>query len=276
MTHVPFKVEAVPAPPGSADHVAAAEAVLRNHFDQHASMKVTASATNALPESVLVDEELTVENVLAHLAWQRSSRPRDVMFRGLSDPWVLVITVSLTSLLTTFVSEAAKDAYLGCKRLFANLSRPRGEGSPIPVRVQDTDSPTELCVRSRSGRELPDQAWQELVAIRLEAPPQNCIRRTLVWNDTSSLIARARTLIETKEADGHISLDALLTVQGDADASEHDHWVLETEILLEPSQPSARPGRRWLRRPREAQDKPKSFTLERVWRAQERRWVLPR
>jgi hypothetical protein len=277
MSDVPFKVEVDPATPGSADYVAAAEAILRDHFDQHPLPTAAAEATS---ESATLDEELTPENVLAHLVWQRS-HPEHVEFRGLSEPWTLVITLSLAPFLAGFLGE-------GGKRLFNKLLHLRGGAEPTPVIIRDADTGTEVYVQSRLKQELSDQAWRELVKIALPKPPKSqwkFTRRAIVWNDMASFAANAGVSFGINEAGGQISGEALFAVEDDAGESGHDQWVLDLDIEVTAeanSQEDAPSGRRWFRRPPkpknepEAKDEPKILTLKFKWRAQKRRWVLPR
>jgi hypothetical protein len=276
MSKVPFKVEGVPASGGGADYVAAAEAILRDHFEQHHLPPVMASPASATSVHAALNEELTTENVLAHLAWQRSSQPAGPVFLGPFDPWILVVTLALAPFLGGFLGEAGKDAYLECKRLFARLSRPKGGAEPIPVYVLDADSGVELHLRSRYKRGLPDRAWNELVAIELPSRfPRKCTGKALVWDDTWSFMFKARDLVKPEGAEGRITGEELFAVPDDA-VSEHDHWVLELKLRGGPLWQAARPGRRWLRRLRSVKERPRSGTLGLVWQAQERRWILPR
>jgi hypothetical protein len=172
MSDVLFKVEADPATPEDADYITTAEAILRDHFDQHPLPTAAAEATS---ESPTLDEELTPENVLAHLIWQRS-HPEHVEFRGLSEPWTLVITLSLAPFLAGFLGE-------GGKRLFNKLLHLRGDDSPNPVIIRDADTGTELHLQSRLKQELSDQAWREVVKIMLPKPPKSqwkCTRKAIV------------------------------------------------------------------------------------------------
>jgi serine/threonine protein kinase len=114
-------------------------------------------------------------------------RGPDPIHQGLSslasaEPWMVTIAVPLSALMTSFLSEAGKDAYLAFKRTVGNIAEvahqrydsSRGRGGYIECK----DSATGVSLRLEN---LPKAAYKELASLVLPSLPAEYILGRMWW-----------------------------------------------------------------------------------------------
>ena len=158
-------------------------------YDRKAATRIVGNQLKNHPHSGMVrrsislEGELSPENLKAHES-RPTSRGRGSIpegtFHGI-DPWLIVVTIPLTTLLTSFMTEAGKDAYEACKEFFSKLLtlKPKGSSLKTTIEIHDPKLGRILTVYAP----LPDQAWRELATMALPDFPDGRHSVNLYWKE---------------------------------------------------------------------------------------------
>jgi hypothetical protein len=192
MVQVPFEVQVVKYEPwlggeipfdraGARSHIAHdVSDELRKHFARYPVppdvRPLTAETSSA------GDPQLVLTNGVRRALRVRHERPLADAVIGPELAWQVVIGVSLSAFLASLMTEAGKDAYLALKRLMHRLhaaAHHHGSTEPRFRRIELRDVDSSLIVAMR--RDLPDRAYQQLLAIKLPPLPDGCSPNSLEW-----------------------------------------------------------------------------------------------
>lgn len=152
--------------------VCAATEIIRNQLADRSAIEHL--LRDQLPISL--DDEFRVENLRAHES-SGDSIPFGTFYGA--EPWLIVITVPFTALVTSFMTAAGSDAYTACRQFFAKLLQLKPEGSSLETEVQLTDPKLGPLLTIYTG--LPQQAFRELASVVLPVFPAGSSHYRLYW-----------------------------------------------------------------------------------------------
>jgi hypothetical protein len=150
-----------------------AEAVLQEHFARHPLD--TQASSGAVAREADLTELLIGPAGQAHLQYvldrwlQERRRAGPAGGFGVAEgfPWLLVVSVPLSAFLTSFLSEAGKDAYLALKTLLGKLLALFPTKSIHNLELRDPGLGLVIEVHDR----LPERAYQELMGMAIPKIP---------------------------------------------------------------------------------------------------------
>jgi hypothetical protein len=172
-----------------------AVAVLEDHFARH-PLDVQVSSRGVERKADLT--ELLTDQARQDYLQRSLDRSLNEVRRGpsglgvgiaQSGAWMILVSVPLTAFLTSFLSEAGKDAYLTLKTLLGKLFAifPRESTRRRKVHLRDPGSGLVIELHDR----LPERAYQELVGLAVPRLPSRYAPARLRWEDQWVLTVQA-------------------------------------------------------------------------------------
>jgi hypothetical protein len=163
-----------------------AVAVLEDHFARHPlDVQVSSRGVERKADLTELLTDQARQDYLQRLL-DRSNEVRrgpPVLGAGIAQPgaWMILVSVPLTAFLTSFLSEAGKDAYLTLKTLLGKLFAifPRESTRRRKVHLRDPGSGLVIELHDR----LPERAYQELVGLAVPRLPSPYVPDRLRWED---------------------------------------------------------------------------------------------